>query len=190
MEDGNLNFSELKLFSDNNVLDFRDKQLRARLNENQELYRQIEDSIERYSGQLENVLTEFSTKFIQQHFVDKDDWRELDFSVYQEEKARNSEQKLVLENICVENGEVWQRAKSISKAGKRDISVLVQVQPGQSHVELEFSFQSNDLQDDQIKIAHHRQLKKERFWRTSRAGGKPPALWRQCLSMGVPASLA
>ncbi|HEN3647566.1 TPA: DNA phosphorothioation-dependent restriction protein DptH [Yersinia enterocolitica] len=172
LEDGNLDFSELKLFNDNNVLDFRDKQLRARLNENQELYRQIEDSIERYSGQLENVLTEFSTKFIQQHFVDKDDWRELDFSVYQEEKARNSEQKLVLENICVENGEVWQRAKSISKAGKRDISVLVQVQPGQSYVELEFSFQSNDLQDDQIKIAHHRQLKKERFWRTSRAGGK------------------
>nr|WP_113868855.1 DNA phosphorothioation-dependent restriction protein DptH [Brenneria salicis]NMN93038.1 DNA phosphorothioation-dependent restriction protein DptH [Brenneria salicis ATCC 15712 = DSM 30166]RBP58899.1 DNA phosphorothioation-dependent restriction protein DptH [Brenneria salicis ATCC 15712 = DSM 30166]RLM29410.1 DNA phosphorothioation-dependent restriction protein DptH [Brenneria salicis ATCC 15712 = DSM 30166] len=172
LDDGNLDFSELKLFNDNNLLNFRDKQLRARLNENQKLYRQIEDSIERYSGQLENVLTEFSTKFIQEHFVDKDDWRELDFSVYQDEKAQNSEQKLVLENICVENGEIWQRAKSISKAGKRDISVLVQVQPGQSQVELEFSFQSNDLQDDQIKIAHHRRLQKEHFWRTSRAGGK------------------
>ncbi len=172
LDDGNLDFSELKLFNDNNLLNFRDKQLRARLNENQKLYRQIEDSIERYSGQLENVLTDFSTKFIQEHFIDKDNWRELDFSIYLDEKAQNREQKLVLENICVENGEVWQRAKSISKAGKRDISVLVQVQPGQSHVELEISFQSNDLQDDQIKIAHHRQLKKERFWRTSRAGGK------------------
>lgn len=170
--DGNLDFSELKLFNDNHLLNFSGKQLRSRLNENQKLYRQIEDSIERYSGQLENVLTEFSTKFIQEHFVDKDDWRELDFSVYQDEKAHNSEQKLVLENICVENGEVWQRAKSTSKAGKRDISVLVHVQPGQSQVELEFSFQSNDLQDDHIKIAHHRRLQKERFWRTSRAGGK------------------
>lgn len=172
LEDGNLDFSELKLFNDNNLLNFRDKQLRARLNENQKLYRQIEDSIERYSGQLENVLTDFSAKFIQEHFVDKDNWRELDFSVYLDEKTQNREQNLVLENICVENGEVWQRAKSISKAGKRDLSVLVQVQPGQSQVELEFSFQSNDLQDDQIKIAHHRQLQKERFWRTSRAGGK------------------
>lgn len=172
LDDGNLDFSELKLFNDSHLLDFSGKQLRTRLNENQRLYRQIEDSIERYSGQLENVLTEFSTKFIQEHFVDKDDWRELDFAVYQDEKAQNSEQKLVLESICVENGEVWQRAKSISKAGKRDISVLVQVQPGQSQVELEFSFQSNDLQDDQIKIAHHRRLQKERFWRTSRAGGK------------------
>ncbi|ELQ6262497.1 DNA phosphorothioation-dependent restriction protein DptH [Cronobacter malonaticus] len=172
LDDGNLDFSELKLFNDSHLLNFSGKQLRSRLNENQKLYRQIEDSIERYSGQLDNVLTEFSTKFIQEHFVDKDDWRELDFSVYLNEKAQNSEQKLLLENICAENGQVWQRAKSISKAGKRDISVLVQVHPGQSRVELEFSFQGNDLQDDQIKIAHHRRLQKERFWRTSRAGGK------------------
>ncbi|EMF9799944.1 DNA phosphorothioation-dependent restriction protein DptH [Salmonella enterica] len=168
LDDGKLDFSELKLFNDNNLLNFSDKQLRARLNENQKLYRQIEDSIERYSGQLENVLTEFSTKFIQEHFVDKDDWRELDFSVYLDEKTQNSEQKLVLENIVVESGVVWQRAKSASKAGKRDISILVQVQPGQSQVELEFIFQGNDLQDNQIKIAHHRQLQKERFWRISR----------------------
>ncbi|WP_373854878.1 DNA phosphorothioation-dependent restriction protein DptH [Klebsiella variicola] len=172
LDDGNLDFSELKLFNDNNLLDFSDKQLRARLNENQKLYRQIEDSVERYSGQLENVLTEFSAKFIQEHFVDNDDWRELDFSVYLNEKAQNSEQKLVLENITAANGEVWQRAKSTSKAGKRDISVLVQVQPGQSHVELEFIFQGNDLLDNQVKIAHHRQLQKERFWRTSRLGGR------------------
>lgn len=172
LDDGNLDFSELKLFNDNNLLNFSDKQLRARLNENQKLYRQIEDSVERYSGQLENVLTEFSAKFIQEHFVDNDDWRELDFSVYLNEKAQNSEQKLVLENITAENGEVWQRAKSTSKAGKRDISVLVQVLPGQSHVELEFIFQGNDLQDNQVKIAHHRPLQKERFWRTSRLGGR------------------
>jgi len=172
LDDGNLDFSELKLFNDNNLLDFSDKQLRARLNENQKLYRQIEDSVERYSGQLENVLTEFSAKFIQEHFVDNDNWRELDFSDYLNEKAQNSEQKLVLENITVENGEVWQRAKSTSKAGKRDISVLVQVPPGKNHVELEFIFQGSDLQDNQVKIAHHRQLQKERFWRTSRLGGR------------------
>ncbi|NHB95029.1 DNA phosphorothioation-dependent restriction protein DptH [Photorhabdus stackebrandtii] len=172
LDDGNLDFSELKLFNDGELLNFSHKQLRARLNENRKLYRQIEDSIERYSGQLENVLTEFSTKFIQEHFVDKDDWRELDFADYLDEKKQNSEQKLVLDNVCVENGEVWQRAKSISKAGKRDISLLVQVQPGQSQVELELSFQGNDLQDNQIKIAHHRRLQKKHFWRTSRAGGK------------------
>lgn len=172
LEDGNLDFSELHLFKDEELLNFSQKQLRTRLNENRKLYRQIEDCVERYSGQLENVLTEFSTKFIHEHFVDKDDWRDLDFSEYRKEKEQNSEQKLVLENVSVENGEVWQRAKSASKAGKRDISLMVMVQPGQSKVELEISFQGNDLQDNQIKIAHHRQLKKEHFWRTSRAGGK------------------
>ena len=172
LDDGNLDFSELHLFNDDELLNFSQKQLRTRLNENRKLYRLIEDCVERYSGQLENVLTEFSTKFIQEHFIDKEDWRELDFSEYRKEKEQNSEQKLVFENVTVENGEVWQRAKSASKAGKRDISLLVQVQPGQSKIELEFSFQGNDLQDNQIKIAHHRQLKKESFWRTSRAGGK------------------
>ncbi|MGL5968086.1 MAG: DNA phosphorothioation-dependent restriction protein DptH [Kluyvera sp.] len=172
LDDGNLDFSELHLFNDDELLNFSQKQLRTRLNENRKLYRLIEDCVERYSGQLENVLTEFSTKFIQEHFVDKEDWRELDFSEYRKEKEQNSEQKLVFENVTVENGEVWHRAKSASKAGKRDISLLVQVQPGQSKIELEFSFQGNDLQDNQIKIAHHRQLKKESFWRTSRAGGK------------------
>lgn len=172
LDDGKLEFSELSLFKDDELLNYSQKQLATRLNENRKLYRQVEDSVERYSGQLENVLTEFSTKFIQEHFIDKEDWRELDFSEYLNEKAQNSEQKLVLNNVSVGNGDIWQRTRSTSKAGKRDISLLVQVQPGQSQVELEFSFQGNDLQDNQIKIAHHEQLKKERFWRTSRAGGK------------------
>lgn len=172
LDDGNLDFSELHLFKDDELLSYNQKQLRSRLNENRKLYRQIEDSVERYSGQLENVLTEFSTKFIQEHFVDKDDWRKLDFSVWLDEKKQNSEQKLVLDRVIAENGEIWQRAKSASKAGKRDISLLVQVQPGQSQADLEFSFLGNDLQDDQVKIAHNSQLKKQRFWRTSRAGGK------------------
>ncbi len=172
LEDGHLDFSELHLFKDDELLNFSQKQLQTRLNENRKLYRQIENSVERYSGQLENVLTEFSSKFIQEHFVDKEDWRDLDFSDYQNEKEKNSEQKLILENVSVVNGEIWQKSKSLSKAGKRDISLLVHVQSGQPIVELEFNFQGNDLQDNQIKIAHHRQFKKERFWRTSRAGGK------------------
>lgn len=170
--DGDLDFSELHLFRDDQLLDFNEKQLPGRLNENRKLYRQIEDSVERYSGQLENILTEFSTKFIQEHFVDKEDWRDLDFSEYVKEKEKNSEQKLLLENVSVVNGKIWQRAKSASQAGKRDISLLVQVQPGQSEVELEFCFKGNDLQDNHIKIAHHRQLKNNHFWRISRAGGK------------------
>ncbi|EHN8908675.1 DNA phosphorothioation-dependent restriction protein DptH [Enterobacter hormaechei] len=172
LDDGNLDFSELHLFKDDELLNYSQKQLRTRLNENRKLYRQIEDSVERYSGQLENVLPEFSSKFIQEHFYDKDDWRELDFSDYRKEKEQNSEQKLVLENVSVVNGEVWRRAKSASKAGKRDISLLAQVEPGQSKAELEFSFQGNDLQDNQVRIAHNRQLKNAPFWRTSRAGGK------------------
>ncbi|MHA8115465.1 DNA phosphorothioation-dependent restriction protein DptH [Kosakonia cowanii] len=172
LEDGNLDFSELNLFKDEELLNFSDKQLQTRLNENRKLYHQIEDCVERYSGQLENALPEFSAKFIQEHFTDKDDWRSLDFSEYQKEKEKNSEQKLLLDTVSVVNGEVWQRVKSTSKAGIRDISVMVQSNPGDKQIELNFVFQGNDLQDSNIKIAHNNKLKKELSWKISRAGGK------------------
>lgn len=54
LDDGNLDFSELSLFKDDELLNFSQKQLHTRLNENRKLFRQIEDSVERYSGQLEN----------------------------------------------------------------------------------------------------------------------------------------
>ncbi|WP_391528476.1 DNA phosphorothioation-dependent restriction protein DptH [Photorhabdus akhurstii] len=172
LDDGNLDFSELKLFKDDMLLSYSKKQLRARLNDNRKLYRQIEDSIERYNGQLENVLTEFSSKFIQSHFVDNDDWRLLNYADYRKEIEANTEQKLILDKVTVENGEIWQRSKSSSKVGKREISLLVQVQPEQSHVEMEFSFLGNDLRDENIKIKHHNELKKNQFWHTRRVGGR------------------
>ncbi|AWH88211.1 DNA phosphorothioation-dependent restriction protein DptH [Limnobaculum parvum] len=172
LDDGNLDFTELELFKDDALLDFDKEQLRNRLNENRKLYSSITESVERYSDQLENVLSEFSPKFIQQHFVENDDWRSLDFSVYREEIKTNNEQKLVLDDISIIDGILWQRAKSSTKAGQRDFSLLIQVPQGQQQAELSFTFIGNDLQDKQVRIAHNNKLKKQRLWQISRAGGK------------------
>ena len=149
------------------------------------LFRQIGTALNATLGNWRNVLTEFSAKFIQEHFNDKDDWREQ-FRCLSKRKTKNREQKLVLDDITVENGVIWQRAKSASKAGKRDISLLVQVPPEQSQTELEFCFQDNDLQDNQIKLRIIVQLKKSVSGELSRARGKAPVLWRRFLSDGNP----
>lgn len=172
LEDGNLDFSELSFFNDRELLNFEGKTLQARLNENRKLYRQIEDCVERYNEQLENVLPEFSAKFIQEHFGDKDDWRSLDYSEYKYEIAKNSEQKLLLDSVNVANSEVWPRAKSTTKAGKKDISLLVQIHPESKQLELNILFQGNDLQDNNIRIAHNKTLEGERAWKINKAGGK------------------
>ncbi|WP_340620830.1 DNA phosphorothioation-dependent restriction protein DptH [Xenorhabdus siamensis] len=175
LENGLLEFSELGLFNDPTItnMDITQGQIRSRLDENRKLYSSITDSVERYGDQLESVLTEFSPKFIQEHFEEKNDWRSLDFSVYLQAKKDCQTQNLRFETVTASTGTlVWQRTKSETKAGRKDINLLVQAPVSQQVVELDFSFLGNDLQDNQIKITHNRRLKKQQIWSVSRAGGK------------------
>lgn len=175
LESGLLEFSELGLFNDSTILNMNTTkgQIRSRLDENRKLYSLIKDSVEHYGDQLESVLTEFSKKFIREHFEEKNDWQFLDFSIYRQEKKDCQEQNLWFENVTASDDTIiWQRKKSETKAGKKDISLLVQAPVFQQVVELDFSFLGNDLQDNQIKITHNRRLKKQQVWSVSRAGGK------------------
>ncbi|MDE9456761.1 DNA phosphorothioation-dependent restriction protein DptH [Xenorhabdus bovienii] len=175
LENGLLEFSELGLFNDPTItsMDITQGQIQNRLDENRKLYSSIKDSVERYGDQLESVLTEFSTKFIQEHFEEKNDWQSLDFSVYLQEKKDCQVQSLLFETVIASTDTiVWQRTKSETKAGQKDISVLVQAPVSQQFVELDFSFLGNDLQDNQIKITHNRTLKKQQIWSINRAGRK------------------
>ncbi|KMJ46478.1 cell division protein FtsK [Xenorhabdus khoisanae] len=175
LENGLLEFSELGLFNDPTItsMDITKGQIRRRLDENRKLYSSIKDSVERYGDQLESVLTEFSPKFIQEHFEEKNDWQSLDFSIYFQEKKDCQVQSLRFEAVTAPSDTfVWQRTKSETKAGQRDISLLVQVPVAQQLVELNFSFLGNDLQDSQIKITHNKSLKNQQVWSINRAGGK------------------
>ncbi|MBD2823511.1 DNA phosphorothioation-dependent restriction protein DptH [Xenorhabdus szentirmaii] len=175
LENGVLEFSELGLFNDPTITNMENtrEQIRTRLDENRKLYSSIKDSVERYSDQLESVLTEFDTKFIQEHFEEKNDWESLNFQVYLQAKKDYQVQKLRFETVTAPTDTIiWQRVKSETKAGKRDISLLIQAPISQQIIELDFSFLGNDLQDNQIKVTHNRTLKKQQIWSVNRAGGK------------------
>ncbi|MBA2076689.1 DNA phosphorothioation-dependent restriction protein DptH [Aeromonas veronii] len=175
-KDGVLDFDELQLFNDPLLLNWSGKreQIGKRLEQNRELRRDIEEAVEHYGlDQLENVLKEFSSRFIREHFQD-DRWRQLTFEALLQEIAANKAQKLLLDEITLKDGVVHQRAKAQTKAGLRELSLLLVMPKGATQCDLLLDFIGNDLETQQLQLKHNRALSKLATIAVSRAraGGK------------------
>lgn len=172
--DGVLKFDELNLFNDPVILNFNGSksQISKRLKANRKLHHEIEDAVEHYGvDQLENVLKEFSAKFIRQNFQD-DSWRTLEFAAYQDEIDKNKTQKLTLEEVTVDEGVVHQRAKSQTKAGLRELSLLIELSPEKKELVLSLVFSGTDINEGQFKFSHNKNLKNNICYDINRSGGK------------------
>lgn len=174
LDDGELEFHELGLFDDPLILTMRGQkaQIRNRLDENRRLRRHIEFCVEHYADQLESALKEFSPKFINEHFEKAKDWQQLEFETYLDEQKANRAQKLVLEEIQAGDALLLQRAKSQTKAGQKEQSLLIQMPQGARSVELELTFTGHDLDAEQFKFMHNKTLPKSAAIKVSRQGGK------------------
>lgn len=174
LDDGELDFSELGLFDDPMILNMTGQtaQIRRRLDENRALRRHIEFCVEHYADQLDSALKEFSPKFINEHFEKSKDWTRVEFETYLDELKANKAQKLVLEEVNIKNGELFQRAKSQTKVGQKEQSILIQLPTGVTSFDLELTFSGQDLESDQIKVMHNKYLAKEAKFTINRMGGK------------------
>ncbi|MFQ2515138.1 DNA phosphorothioation-dependent restriction protein DptH [Aeromonas caviae] len=173
-KDGVLDFDELQLFNDPLLLSCSGnrEQIGKRLQHNRELRRDIEEAVEHYGlDQLENVLKEFGSRFIREHFQD-DRWRQLTFETLLQEIAANKAQKLLLDEITLQDGVVHQRAKAQTKAGQRELSLLLVMPKGSTQCKLLLDFIGNDLESQQLLLKHNRTLSKLANITVSRAGGK------------------
>ena len=173
-KDGVLDFDELQLFNDPLLLNWSGKreQIGKRLQQNRDLRRDIEEAVEYYDlDQLENVLKEFSSRFIREHFQD-DRWRQLTFETLLQEIAANKAQKLLFDEITLQDGVVHQRAKAQTKAGQREPSLLLVLPKGATKCDLLLDFIGNDLETQQLQLKHNRALSKLATISVSRAGGK------------------
>lgn len=173
-DDGELAFDELQLFDDPAILAWSGNkaQISKRLQANRNLRREIEEVVEHYDvDQLESILKEFSAKFIRQHFQG-DSWRNLEFEVYLKEIDANKAQKLLLEEITVDSGILQQRSKSQTKAGQRELSIIIQLPPAQKELALSLTFIGNDLEENQFKLMHNSDLKRHISYSVNRSGGK------------------
>ncbi|NWA32033.1 DNA phosphorothioation-dependent restriction protein DptH [Pseudomonas sp. C6002] len=171
---GVLDFSELGLLNDPVIenMSIQPYQVKNRLDENRELRKQIDFNLMHFGDQLDGVLKQFSPKFIKEHFEDKKDWQQLPYNDYLEEIKANKLQKLIFERASVFDATLEQRNKSSTKAGQKEISLLIQPVAGKNEVLLELVFAGNDLEKNQIRIAHNKQLQKDVEIEVSRAGGK------------------
>ncbi|CAE6812963.1 hypothetical protein R69927_00279 [Paraburkholderia domus] len=174
LEDGVLEFGELGLFHDSMILSMsgQSAQIRRRLDDNRTTRRNIEFAVENYPDQLEYALSEYGQKFVKEHFEEKKDWKTIEFQRYLDEQKANLAQRMVLESVNVASADFYQRAKSQTKSGQQDISLLMQVPPGQTEVVIDLTFNGNDLEAKQIRIMHNRILSKTAEITVSRAGGK------------------
>ncbi|MEB5961964.1 DNA phosphorothioation-dependent restriction protein DptH [Enterobacter sichuanensis] len=173
-DDGKLDFDELHLFDDPAILNWsgNKSQISKRLQMNRKLRSEIEEAVEHYDvDQLESVLKEFSSRFIRQYFQDES-WRTLEFETYLKEIDANKAQKILLEEITVDGGILQSRTKSQTKAGQRDLSVIIQLQPEQRELALSLTFIGNDLDESQFKLMHNAVLKKQVSYSINRSGGK------------------
>jgi DNA phosphorothioation-dependent restriction protein DptH len=174
LESGTLNFSELNLFNDPMLekMGGQPSQVRTRIDENRQLRRHIEDQVEHFGEMLETVLPKFSPKFIQEHFYEAKDWQSLPFQEFLDAITSNKTQGLQFEKVEVSTGTLISRAKSATKAGQKDRSVLVQLPAGENQANLEFVFQGNDLLDKQVVLKHNQSIQRTATVLVSRAGGK------------------
>ncbi len=169
--DGSLDLNTFGLFNDPIILNMvgQKEQVRRRLDENRNLYNRIEYDIEHYADQLERTLDDFSQKFIKEHFEDLNDWESLDFESYLDESKANKIQKLLFESAEIADADLYQRAKSQTKAGLKELSLLFQISQNQTSIDLVLTFLGNDLKEEQLKI---RPTSIKASVEVSRLGGK------------------
>lgn len=174
LESGELNFAELSLFKDPLLLNFVDQpnQVRSRIDENRQLRQHIEEQVEHFSDILESVLPKFSPKFIQEHFYVNKDWQSLQFQDYLSALETNKIQGLLFDRVEVQTGSFFTRARSSTKAGQKEQSLLIKVPAGETLANLEIVFQGNDLQDNQVVLRHKNVFPKHIKPVVSRMGGK------------------
>ena len=189
LEKETLDFAELNLFQDDLLLNFVDQpsQVRNRIDENRQLRRQIEEQVEHYGDILESVLPKFSPKFIQEHFYIHKDWQSLQFQDYLSALESNKVQGLQFDRVEISNGVLFTRAKSSTKAGQKEQSLLIQVPAGETATNLEIIFQGNDLKENEVVLRHNSNFQKVLKPTVSRMGGKNSRVRLSVPFVGEPA---
>ncbi len=165
VEDGELRFNELGMFEDPLVVQMsgNPKQIKKRLEDNRALYEELSFEVEHFGEQLHDRLKSFGDKFINEHFSETESWKDVEFEVFLQEKKRNVQQQLVLEEEQESEGmTITARSRSETKAGMRDRHLIIELDEGVNDFELKLIFQgASNLDKSQFKIQPAKALNRE-----------------------------
>ncbi|ELK8309635.1 TPA: DNA phosphorothioation-dependent restriction protein DptH [Vibrio vulnificus] len=156
VEDGDLRFNELGMFEDPLVAEMsgNPKQIKKRLEDNRALYEELSFEVEHFGDQLQDRLKSFGEKFINENFSETDAWKDVEFEAFLQEKKRNAQQQLVLEEEQASEGmTITARNRAETKAGMRDRHLIIELDEGVNDFELKLIFQgASNLEKNQFKI--------------------------------------
>lgn len=152
---GDLRFQELGLFNDPQVLSNLDeKQVARRLESNRQLREEIEFAVEHFPNDLEDKLTKFGSKFIQEHFGEGAEvpWTGLDYQEFRDEEELQKKLTLDYEGIEVRGCEIGVRDKKDTPAGRRDKHLIIEVPSGQNLFNFKIKFVGQRLEKKELLV--------------------------------------
>lgn len=155
--DGDLKFNELGLLEDPIVVNMQgnSKQITKRLDENRELYQELEYETEHFFGQLHDRLKRFSDNFIDEHFSNPSSWKSFEYESYREEIENNKSQNLILVAEESTTGQLLTRPKSDTKAGLRDRNIIILLEEGLDEFSLRLTFKGLDIDKSQFEVKNN-----------------------------------
>lgn len=158
-DDGDLRFDEIGLLNDPVLNDWSgpEGQINARLEKNKRLYEKIDYIVHEFPTNLEEKLGEhnFGPAFVKKYFSDDDidNWkRKLEFSACEQEQQNNKDNMLELEKEICSDGYLYSRAKTETKAGRRDKHLVYLLNEQQTDFQIIFSFLGAKVQKNQCEI--------------------------------------
>ncbi|WP_409075198.1 DNA phosphorothioation-dependent restriction protein DptH [Pantoea sp. C3] len=155
--DGDLKFNELAMFEDPLItkMEGNTNQIKKRLEENRNLYSEIAFEVEHFGDQLHERLKLFGEKFVNDNFIIKNHWQQLNYQSLLDEKNRNATQHLLLVEEEVNSGAtIISRSRAETKSGQRDRHLIIEVDDELNEVEIKLTFQgSNDLDKNHFKLS-------------------------------------
>ncbi|WP_249934496.1 DNA phosphorothioation-dependent restriction protein DptH [Halomonas sp. 15WGF] len=152
---GDLRFQELGLFNDPQVLsNSSEKQVARRLESNRQLREEIEFAVEHFPNDLEDKLTKFGSKFIQEHFREGAEvpWNELTYQEFRDEEELQKKLTLDYEGIEVKGCEIDVRDKKDTSAGRRDKHLIIEVPSGQNMFSFKIKFVGQRLDKKELLV--------------------------------------
>ncbi|MCV6590966.1 MAG: DNA phosphorothioation-dependent restriction protein DptH [Marinobacterium sp.] len=155
-DDGRIDFDEIGLLPDDQILRMDDdrKQIRKRLDQNRKLFEEISEVVEHYPDQLAGHLPLMGDKFIKEHFP-KDDlekWKTLELSVVLTEQESNRSQELHIESESSLAGKLISRVKSNRKADQKNRHLLLSVSPDREDFDLVLEFCGDKVRQAEVKL--------------------------------------
>lgn len=148
-----IDFESFELFEDEDLYNLENDKdtIEKRINQNDEIYRKIKDTITNFPNELEDKLPDYSSEFIKDK-ITIDDWSEVTYNELINEKENNKGQQIsflkIKEDILIKSPFI--KSKSSSSTGEREKNIILFA--NNQNMTFNFKFEGKGIETKQFSI--------------------------------------